>query len=254
MGGVIDLHSHILPGVDDGARTLDDSLGMAEAAVADGVRVIAATPHVRDDHPTEAATMERLVAELRGALAEAGIPLDVRPGGEIDLDRLDRLGAAELARFGLGGNPAYVLLEFPYYGWPLGLEARVLDLRAHGVTPVIAHPERSAEVQAGPERLRPIVLAGALVQVTAASLDGRIGRRVRDTGFELVEAGLAHLIASDAHTPDVRGIGMSEAAIAVGDEALARWLTLDVPAAIVDGGPFPARPARQPRRRGLFRR
>ncbi len=108
--------------------------------------------------------------------------------------------------------------------------------------------------QARPERLRPIVLAGALVQVTAASLDGRIGRRARDTGFELVEAGLAHLIASDAHTPDVRGIGMSEAAIAVGDEALAGWLTLGVPAAIVDGGPFSAQPARQPCRPGCSRR
>src|SRR3990172_10021106 len=102
---VIDLHSHILPGVDDGAQTLDDSLGMAEAAVADGVRVIAATPHVRDDHPTEAATMERLVAELRGAVAEAGIPLDVRPGGEIDLDWLDRLRAAGLARLRPRGEP-----------------------------------------------------------------------------------------------------------------------------------------------------
>ncbi len=250
---MIDLHSHILPGVDDGARTLDDSLGMAEAAVADGVRVIAATPHVRDDHPTEAATMERLVAELRGALAEAGIPLDVRPGGEIDLDWLDRLSPDELARFGLGGNPAYLLVEFPYYGWPLGLEALVLDLRARGVTPVIAHPERSAEVQAAPERLRPIVLAGALVQVTAASLDGRIGKRVRATGLELVERGLAHLIASDAHAPEVRGIGMSAAAAAVDDSALSRWLTEEVPAAILAGTPLPGRP--DPRRRGrLFAR
>ena len=248
---VIDLHTHILPGVDDGARTLDDALGMARAAVADGIRVVAATPHVRDDFPTTAATMERGVAELRQALAAAGVALDVRPGGEIALGELDRLGPDGLARFGLGGNPAYVLLEFPYVGWPLALAGRVHDLVARGVTPVLAHPERNADVQAQPERLRPLVLGGALVQVTAASLDGRTGKRTRQAGLVLVRAGLAHLVASDAHTSAVRGIGLTEAARAVGDAALARWLTVDVPGAIVGGGPLPVRPQGR-RRRRLF--
>lgn len=253
---MIDLHSHILPGIDDGARSLEDALGMARAALADGITQVAATPHVRSDYPTSADTMERTVGELRAALAGEGLGLELLPGGEIALDRLDLLGADDLTRFGLGGSPTYILLEFPYEGWPVALPSIVLGLRTRGVTPVIAHPERSRSVQADPERLRPIALSGALCQLTAASLDGRLGRRNRDAAFELLERGLAHLIASDAHTPDIRGIGMSGAADAVGDPALARWLTETVPAAIVAGEPVPATPApvRRPSRlRGFLR-
>jgi protein-tyrosine phosphatase len=251
---VIDLHTHILFGIDDGSRTPGDALEMARAALADGTRVVAATPHVREDWPTAPDVMEARVADLRHALAETRIPLQVLTGGEIDLHRLDLLSAEELQRFGLGGNPDYLLVEFPYYGWPLGLTNRVLALRERGITAVLAHPERNGEVQGNPERLRPLVDNGILCQVTAASLDGRIGRRSRACGLTLVETGLAHLVASDAHTPDVRGIGMSRAAGAVGDEALARWLTYDVPAAIVGGLPLPPRPPVAPRRFSLFGR
>jgi protein-tyrosine phosphatase len=252
---MIDLHTHILPGVDDGSRTLDDALAMARAALADGIDVVAATPHVRDDWPTSAGLMESRVADLTDSLAKAGVTLRLLTGGEIDLHQLEVLPEGELARFGLGGNPQFLLVEFPYYGWPLGLLSRVVALEERGVTAVLAHPERNAEVQADPERLRPLVDAGALCQVTAASLDGRIGKRSRACGFTLVEASLAHLVASDAHMPDVRGIGMSGAAVALGDEALARWLTHDVPAAIVVGTALPPRPPTT-RRRGFspFRR
>lgn len=253
---MIDLHSHILPGLDDGARSLDDALGMARAAVADGITALAATPHVRADFPTSASTMEKAVDGLRTALAEEGIELELLRGGEIALDRLEAIGAGELARFGLGGSPGYVLLEFPYEGWPVALPSIVLGLRARGVTPVIGHPERSRAVQADPERLRPIVLSGGLCQLTAASLDGRLGRHDRDAAFELLERGLAHLVASDAHTPDIRGIGLSGAVEALGDAALARWLTETVPGAIVAGEPAPASPApaRRPSRlRGFLR-
>ena len=239
---MIDLHSHILPGVDDGARSLEDSLEIARAAVADGIEVLAATPHVRDDYPTPAGTMEVLVGEVRRALVRERIPLDVRKGGELALDRLDRLPEGELRRFGLAGNPDYLLVEFPYYGWPLSLPPTVFRLRTLGVTAVLAHPERNAEVQASPERLRPLVDAGALVQVTAASLDGRLGRAPLETGLLLVEQGLAHVLASDAHHATVRAVGMRAAAEAVGDPGLARWLAHDVPAAIVAGGPLPPRP------------
>jgi protein-tyrosine phosphatase len=241
---MIDLHTHILRGIDDGARTLDDSLDMADAAVEDGVRILAATPHVRDDFPTSAALMERRVAELRRALADEGIPLDVRPGAEIALPRLEDMSDDQRVRLGLAGNPSCVLLEFPYFGWSFALNVWVLKLATQGVIPVIAHPERNSEVRNDPERLRPLVHAGALGQVTAASLDGRLGRKARDAGLDLIDRGLAHLIASDAHTPDVRGIGMSAAAEAVGDEALAYWLTSEVPAAIVAGEPVPVRPPR----------
>src|SRR5262245_18238570 len=112
---MIDLHSHILPGIDDGARTLDDSLGIARAAVTDGIVAIAGTPHVRDDWPTEPALMEARVAELRNAIEEEGIPLDVVPGGEISIGHLPLLEPEELARFALGGS-RYLLVETPYHG------------------------------------------------------------------------------------------------------------------------------------------
>jgi len=245
---MIDLHSHILPGVDDGAATLADGVEMARSAVADGVEVIAATPHVRHDYPTTAETMELRLAELRDALAAAGVELEVLGGGELDLQRLEELPDDELRRFGLGGNAGALLIEFPYFGWPLGLAETVFRLRTRGFRSVIAHPERSADVQAHPERLAPIVEGGALVQVTAASVDGRLGRRPRDAAFRLLELGLAHLLASDAHAPSLRQIGMSAATEAVGDPALARWLTVDVPSAIVGGMQIPERP-QAPRRR-----
>jgi len=235
--------------VDDGPATIEESLEIARRAAADGVRVIAATPHVRDDYPTEAATMERLVGELRAAIHEEGIPVDVRPGGEIAIDWLDRLSDEDLSRFGLGGSPRYVLLEFPYAGWPLSLHEWVFRLVTREITPVIAHPERNADVQHDPDELRPLVDAGALVQVTAASLDGRIGRSSREAAFTLIDRGLAHLLASDAHTPDVREAGLLGAVEEVGDAALARWLTLEVPMAIVTDAPVPRRPETRKRRR-----
>jgi protein-tyrosine phosphatase len=239
---MIDLHSHILRGLDDGARSLEDSLEIARAAVEDGITVIAGTPHVRDDWPTDAGVMEYRVAELNAELQQAGVPLEVRPGGEIAVEWLARLSHDELRRFGLGGNPRYLLVETPYYGWPLALAGRLFSLRVAGITPVLAHPERNAEVQAHPDRLDPLVEGGVLVQVTAASIDGRIGRRSQECARRLVEGGLAHMLASDAHHALVREVGMTAAAKAVGGGALAQWLTVDVPAAILADSPIPKRP------------
>ena len=250
---MIDLHSHILPGLDDGAATLEDALGIAEAAVADGVLIIAATPHVRSDYPTSPEQMERLVDSVRQALREAGVTLELLPGGEIALDRLPELDDDDLRRFGLAGNPRYLLLEAPYFSWPLGLEDTLFQLQLRGFTTVLAHPERNAEVQASPERLAPLVERGTLVQLTAASLDGRLGSGPQKTGLRLLELGLAHLLASDAHAPTLRQIGMSAAVEAIRDDDLARWLIEDVPAAIVGDGEIPARPSPASRRWRFFR-
>jgi protein-tyrosine phosphatase len=246
---LIDLHSHVLPGVDDGAGNLDASVEMLRAAAADGIVQLAATPHVRDDHPTKVETMEHLVAEVNAAARAAGVDVEVLPGGELDIRYLERLDDETLRRFGLGGNPELLLLEFPYVGWPLGLRDLVFRLGVRGFRIVLAHPERNAEVQAHPERLRELVAAGVAVQITAASLDGRIGRRPREAARTLLDAGLAHLLASDAHAPEVRVIGMGAAVGALDDEALARWLTRDVPAALLAGRPLPERPGNRPNRR-----
>src|SRR2546421_7534254 len=198
---MIDLHAHILPGLDDGPPTLEGSLDLARAAVEDGIELIAATPHVRHDYPTTPDEMERAVADLRAALADAGIPLELRTGGELALENLE-LPPDELRRFGLGGSLRYLLVETPYVGWPFDIGERLFRLHAAGFTPVLAHPERNDEVQADPEgRLHPLVETGVLVQLTAASLDGRLSRRSRETGRRLPELELAPLLASRAPAP-----------------------------------------------------
>jgi protein-tyrosine phosphatase len=248
---VIDLHSHVLHGLDDGAASLEESLDIARAAVEDGITGLAATPHVRDDYPTSVAAMGAAVAELRAALAAGPIPLELHTGGEVALDRLRLLPADELRGFALAGS-RYLLVEFPYHGWPLDLAMRLFELQAAGLVPVLAHPERNADVMAAPERLEELVASGALVQVTAASLDGRLGRRTQRSGLELVRRGLAHLVASDAHAPWLRAIGMSAAAAAVGDDRMAQRLTVDVPAAIVADREIPPLTRPAPRRRSWW--
>jgi protein-tyrosine phosphatase len=215
---------------------------MARLAAADGIRVLAATPHVRNDYPTSADEMERGVAAVRAAVEAAGIELEVVPGGELALEQAARLEPPELRRFGLGGSDRWLLVEFPYEGWPLGLRPLGRALAGDDFRVVLAHPERNAEVQGLPSRLREFVEAGMLVQLTAASVDGRLGRRAQAASRALLELGLAHLIASDAHAPSVRAIGLSAAAQEVRDPDVARWLTEDVPGAIVDGSEPPQRP------------
>ncbi len=239
---MIDLHSHVLPGVDDGPRTLDESLDILRAAVEDGITRIAATPHVHPRYPTAPETMEAGVAAVAEAAREAGIDIELLPGGELDCVVAQSLDDATLRRFGLGGNPELLLVETPLQGWPLDLGELLFQLRARGFRLVLAHPERNGEVQEDPERLRPLVDAGVLVQLTAASVDGRLGRAQASASRALLDARLAHLIASDAHAPAIRAIGMTAAAEAVGDDALARWLTHDVPAAVLAGAPVPERP------------
>ena len=251
---VIDLHSHILPGLDDGARDLSESLAIARSMAEDGVRVVAATPHVRDDYPTTPEAMSEALAQVRAAVAREGIEIDVLGGGEIALERLAGMEAEALAHLGLGGNPRLLLLEYPYYGRPASLAADCRRLRLDGIVPVIAHPERNEMVQERPADLEGVVSAGAVIQITAASIDGRLGRATAECAHRLLEFELVHLIASDAHAPGVRQAGLSSAAAAVGGGELAYWLTTLAPDALLKGEELPSRPVAPRRRRDLFRR
>jgi protein-tyrosine phosphatase len=238
---LIDLHSHVLPGIDDGPRALDGSLDILRAAQEDGIVQLAATPHVRDDWPTRPEAMERALADVREAARTDGIAVEVLPGGELDIAYVESLDDETLRRFGLGGNPNLLLLEFPYVGWPVGLRDLVFRLEVRGFAVVLAHPERNAEVRKRPERLRDV--GEVWIQLTAASVDGRLGQRNAAAARTLLDAGLAHLIASDAHAPSIRAIGMGAARDAVGDEELGQWLTHEVPRALLAGEPPPPRPA-----------
>ena len=248
---MIDLHTHVLPGIDDGPATISESLDILASSLESGVRALAATPHVRDDYPTTAAVMEELVATLRMEAKANAIALDIMTGGEIALDRLALTPRAELRRFGLAGNSRYLLIEFPYYGWPPDLAEQLAGLRSAGFTAVLAHPERNAEVQAGPGRLEPLVNSGALVQLTSASLTGKLGRHCQKAALGLLELGLAHMVASDVHTPGGRA-GLAAVFEEISDEPLARWLTTEVPQAIVSDETVPRRPSGRKRR--LWRR
>ena len=184
---MIDLHAHVLPGVDDGPKDMGDVLELLRAAHADGIAQVASTSHVSERYPMSVETMERLVAEVGAAARDGGIPVDVLPGGELDLAFLQGLDDATLRRFGLGGNPSLLLVEVPFQ-WPVGLEDAVFRLAARGFTVLLAHPERNADVQASPERIAPLVHAGAYAQITAASVDGRLGRAPRESAHALLDA------------------------------------------------------------------
>ena len=249
---MIDLHSHVLPGIDDGARSIEEAVGIVAAAARDGVAAIAATPHVRDDYPTTATQMLAGVERLREAIAAEGIAITVLPGAELSLEELARRDADELARFGLGGNPSYLLIEFPYLGWPLRLASDVARLVRAGLTPVLAHPERNDEVQRNPASLAPLVDGGALVQLTASSITRALGPAAAKAASELLRLRLAHLVATDAHAPSLGRVGLKAAAAAVRDERLGTWLTEEIPAAMVSGDRLPDRPSSR-RRARVFR-
>jgi protein-tyrosine phosphatase len=230
--GLIDLHCHILPGVDDGALDLADSIAMARQAEADGISAICATPHIRHDHDVRIAELPRRVAALNDALARAGLGTRVLPGGEVAETIVDRLGDGELRAVSLGGGGTWLLLE-PRPG-PLSdsFTATLAQLAERGFRCLIAHPERHPAPDLA-ERLAAAIEAGALVQVTAAHVEA--GEWL---GF--ARDGLVHVLASDAHSSHGgRPVRLSPALAALRDaglpEARVRWIADAVPRAIVAG-------------------
>jgi protein-tyrosine phosphatase len=199
------------------------------------VTAIAATPHVRDDYPTTVEAMLEGVALLRDDFAREQIPVEVLTGGELDLERIWELDPDDLPRFTLAGSGRWLLVEMPYTGWPLLFEQKLDALRRLGLEALLAHPERNPEVQANPGLLAPLVESGLRVQLTAASVDGRLGQAPLECAQQLIERGLAHVLASDAHAPAIRETGMSAAVDAIGDARVSRLLTVENPQAIVDG-------------------
>jgi protein-tyrosine phosphatase len=175
------------------------------------------------------------------------MPLRLVGGGEVDSALLPVLEPAALRRFSLGGA-GYLLVELPWEGASAATMAALRRLDNDGLRPVIAHPERYADIQDRPGRAESLVASGCLLQVTASTLVGQHGRAAAVVAKALLEHGLVHLVASDTHGPAVRRAALGEARHAIGDPELMEWLTVQVPQALLDGTELPPRPAPKKRR------
>ncbi len=195
FAAMIDLHCHILPGVDDGSLDLADSLAMARQAAGDGIERVCATPHIRHDHDVRIEQIAERVEDLNRAIQDEGLPVEVLQGGEVAETAVEGLSEEELGRVALAGGH-WILLE-PAPG-PLSdtLIARVGQLAERGRRALIAHPERhlSADMY---ERIAALIAAGALVQATA---DFFLHERFAGGMRMLAEQGLIHVLSSDAHS------------------------------------------------------
>lgn len=249
---MIDLHSHILPGIDDGPQSLEGSFEMARTAVAAGIETIAATPHINHSYPVVPEQIPAAVAALNEAFEREGIPLAVVPGAEIAVTRLVELAPGALTALRLGDGPS-LLIESPLASATNNFDELLVGLLEDGHRVLLAHPERSAFFHRDLARLERIVEAGVLTSITAGSLAGRFGEVVRRFSVTLLAAGLVHDVASDAHDAGNRapellaGFERSEEDLP-GIGAQADWYTRLAPAAILTGDPLPERPE-PPRRR-----
>jgi protein-tyrosine phosphatase len=238
---VIDLHCHVLPGIDDGPATIEEAVELARAAAAAGTRVLVATPHVNRRFANEAATIAARTGELNARLAGEGIPVEVRPGAEIAISRATELAPEELRRLTLGGG-RWLLLEPPFTQQATGIDILIRDFVRHGHRIVVAHPERCPTFRHDRQMLRALVGEGVLTSITAGSLVGRFGGDVRRFAMELVAEGIVHNVASDAHDRQARPPSIAPELAQSGLGAFAEWWTGDVPGAILGDGEIPRRP------------
>ena len=193
----VDLHCHLLPGVDDGARDLDDAVEMARQAQSDGIAAVCATPHIRHDHAVAIEELPERLAELSAAVKAAGCQTQILSGGEVAATALDELDDDDLTAVALGGSTRWILLEPPPGPLDHRLETAVLALSRRGFRALVAHPERHLAPDLA-ERLAGLVALGALVQVTGAALTDAI---TRPGMLDLARARVIHVLGSDSHSP-----------------------------------------------------
>lgn len=254
---VIDLHCHILPGIDDGPQTIEDSLQLSLACIAAGTMTIVATPHVSWEYPDNSAQLiARKVEEVNAMLMAERLDLEVRPGAEVALTRALDLTDAELRALTLGGGP-WLLLECPLSPVAAGVEQGIEALRRRGHEQIVlAHPERVPAFQRDPELLARLVNSGVLTSVTAGAFTGRFGKDVQRFARRLLAEGMVHDVASDAHSltgrPAPIGPVLQEAGLDAGQiDHLARA----VPLAMLQGVALPPAPVMPPvQKRGFLGR
>ena len=243
MPPLVDIHCHLLPGIDDGAKSWEDSLAMARMAVADGIGTIVCTPHQLGSYRHNRGTMIRdQVARLQQALNEHEIPLTVLPGADvrIEADMLSMLRSGEV--LSLADRRWHVLLELPHELY-MSLEPVLAELNAAKMTGILSHPERNQGLLKDPTPIARLVDAGCLMQVTADSLLGAFGTTAQRFAESLLDQGLVHFISSDAHGTKSRRPLLSEAHRRVAkriDLQTADDLCCHYPSRVVSGRSVPA--------------
>jgi protein-tyrosine phosphatase len=243
---VIDIHSHILPGLDDGAENWEEALAMARLAVADGIRTMVATPHLyphrmvdRDGLNDKHAILDK-VEVLKKELSDAGIPLDIVPGCDVPLCQEALRLLDEDLLLTINDNKRYLLLELPDTAFPPATEDICYQLLSKGITPIITHPERHLIIYEMPEKLERLLHLGCLAQLTASSLLGGFGRKVAKFARQLAKQGYIQVVATDSHgpkrRPPVLGKAVAELARLVGPDE-ARAMVTTIPEMILRGDP-----------------
>lgn len=237
---MIDIHSHILPEVDDGARTMDEAVKMAAIAFADGIEQMVCTPHLfnglsRDPLTSE---IEDRVGQLQQAIGSNG--LVVLPGCEVRVTS-DLIKQAETNLLTTINGKTYMLTELPTPFVPRGARAWFGKLKLQGVNPILVHPERNIEIQRYPWIVADMVAEGVLTQVTAMSVAGQFGTAAKICAESLLRHNCVHFLATDTHRPEKRppvlSRGRDAAAAIIGSDA-ARMLVEDNPRAVVAGLPI----------------
>jgi len=243
---MIDLHCHYLPGIDDGAATLEEALGLARASVANGIVHAVMTPHIHAGvFENRKSEIERHVELFRKALKVARIPLSISLGGEVRIghELIELMEQDEIPFLGQLGSDRVMLLELPHGNVPVGADRLVAWLRARGIRPLIAHPERNKDVMRSLEKIRPFIEAGCLLQVTAGSITGRFGPQAQLRAREMLKQDWVFAVATDAHNLEHRPPELAEAHEAVAsllDAGEADLLTRANPAKLVWGTARPA--------------
>lgn len=243
---MIDLHAHILPGVDDGAKNWDQTLQMARLAVEDGITVMVATPHLykgRSASSIQLNTREIIlqhVARLIERLSEEKIPLEILAGCDFPLSFESLKFLDDGLALTINDANRYLLLELPDTSLPPATEEICFYLQSKGITPIITHPERHMVIQEMPYKLKRLIDLGCLVQMTGNSLTGGFGRGVKKISRQFVKLGYVHLLATDTHDPNRRPPVLSQAVAELSrliGEKRAQAMVNDIPQKIIAGEP-----------------
>jgi protein-tyrosine phosphatase len=236
---MIDLHCHILSGMDDGAKTLADSLAMAEMAIADGITHIVATPHSSNEYKFDYSAVEQAAAELQSAVGER---LKILTGCDFHLNPENLAALKKNAAPFCIHQKDYLLLEFNEFSIPQTVDKILYEIQLAGLRLIITHPERNSIMRAQPERFEKWIRNGCYGQVTGGSLLGTFGAGAQQTSLEWVERGLIHFVASDAHNITGRPHKLRSAYDLVKSqfgEARAKALFKENPLAAIEGHPLP---------------